>query len=120
MKRLHYILFIIKIDTVEPYFIKNQNKPICANCRFFIPNKNECSKFGNVNIITGKYNYDSASNVRKDEDKCGEYAIFFQKNHFKFITVPYYFVLDNPALVFVISVYGTLYGILIYLFFNLH
>ena len=36
------------INMVESNFIQNQNKPICANCKFFIPHKNECSKFGTI------------------------------------------------------------------------
>lgn len=91
----------MSIHKVDLYFIENQNKPICANCKFFIPNKNECSKFGNVDIITGKYNYEFASSVRNDEDKCGEYGIFFTRNNFKFITTPYYFLLENSILSYV-------------------
>jgi hypothetical protein len=102
MKFLHYIFFIINIHKAELYFIQNQNKPICANCKFFISNKNECSKFGDVDIITGKYTYESAASVRNDEDKCGEYAIFFRKNYFKFITIPYYFISENRKNIFLL------------------
>lgn len=97
MKILQYIFFLTNIHRVEPYFIKNQNKPICANCKFFISNKNECRKFGDIDIITGKYSYEKASRVRNDEDKCGEYAIFFETNYFKFVTIPYYFIIENNA-----------------------
>jgi hypothetical protein len=95
MKILHYIFFFTNIYKVQPYFIQNQNKPICANCKFFISNKNECKKFGDINIITGKYTYEKAVSVRNDDDKCGEYAIFFKKNNFKVITIPYYFIVEN-------------------------
>ena len=95
MKLLYYMCFIIKIYKVEPYFIKNQNKPICANCKFFIPNKNECGNFGEINIITNEYTYEDAIIVRKDDNKCGEDAIFFKQNYFKFITIPYYSILEN-------------------------
>ena len=99
MKILHYIFFIIRIHKVEPYFIKNQDKPICANCKFFIPNKNECSKFGNINIITNEYTYEEAIDVRNDHNKCGEDAIFFKKNNLKFITIPYHFLLQNKDII---------------------
>jgi hypothetical protein len=99
MQILQYIFFLINIHGVEMYFIQNQHKSICANCKFFIANTNECSKFGEINIITGKYSYEKASSVRNDEDKCGEYAIFFKTNYFKFITIPYYFVLENFLIV---------------------
>ena len=105
MKILHYILFIINIHKVELYFIQNQNKPICRNCKYFIPNKNKCKKFGDVNIITGRYTYENATSVRNDENKCGEYGIFYKKNNFKFITIPYYFILDNGKLIFALSYY---------------
>ena len=95
MKILH-IIFIIKIYKSESYFI--QNKPICANCKFFIPNKNECSNFGTIDIITNEHNYEQALAVRKDNKKCGEDGIFFKKNYYKFITIPYYFFVENRVL----------------------
>jgi hypothetical protein len=95
MKLLQYIIFIIKIENVEPYFIKNQNKPICANCKYFIPINNECSKFGEINIITNEHIYEDAIIVRMDDNKCGEDAVFFKQNYFKFITIPYYYIIEN-------------------------
>jgi hypothetical protein len=95
MKLLQYIIFIIKIETVEPYFIKNQNKPICANCKYFVPTNNECSKFGEINIITNEHIYEDAIIVRMDDNKCGEDAMFFKKNYFKFITISYYSIIEN-------------------------
>jgi len=87
-------IFLI-IHNSQPYFIQNQNKPVCANCKYFIPNKNECSKFGSIDIVTNEYHYEPALTVRKDDNKCGEEAIFFKQNYFKCITVPFYFVVDN-------------------------
>jgi len=69
-------------------------KKICRDCKHFIGNNIECKKFGDVSIITGKIVYNSARSVRKDNKKCGEDAILFEKNHFKIITVPYYFLKD--------------------------
>lgn len=95
MKLLQYILFIIKIESVELYFIKNQNKPICANCKFYIPTNSKCSKFGEINIITNECRYEDANIVRMDENKCGEDAVFFKQNYFKFITISYYSIIEN-------------------------
>jgi hypothetical protein len=103
MKTLHYIFFIISIQKVELYSIQNQNKPVCANCKFFIPNKNECSNFGNIDIVTGKYTYESANSVRNDDAKCGEYAIFYKKNNFKIVTIPYYFLLEHGKIILSLS-----------------
>jgi hypothetical protein len=70
-------------------------KRICKDCRHFIGDNIECRKFGDTNIITGKVTYESAHYVRKDEKKCGKDAIYFEYNHFKIVTVPYYFVKNN-------------------------
>jgi len=89
-------LFISIIQNVDVYLIqKNLNQKICADCTFFISNKKECSKFGNIDIISGKYDYEQAINVRKDEEKCGEEAIFFKKNYLTFIPILFDFFLEN-------------------------
>ena len=107
--KFHIIfIFIISIDKVDLYFIQNQNKKICADCKSFISNNNECSKFGKINIITGDYEYEKAINVRIDEKKCGNDGIFFEKNYGKYISIPFNFLLDNFLLIFFIS-----YGIIL-------
>ena len=103
MKIYIVYIFINTILKVEPYLLENHNKKICANCKFFISNKNECSKFGDVDMITGKYDYEDAIEVRNDNDKCGEDAIFFKKNYFKFISIPFDFLLENNKLIFLLG-----------------
>lgn len=95
-----YIFYIIAISKVDLYLLQNHNIKICANCKFFISNKNKCSKFGNINIITGKYNYEDAIEVRNNYDKCGEDAIFYKKNYFKFISITSEFILENNLSIF--------------------
>lgn len=104
---LHYLFVFMTVHTVDACLIQNQYKPICANCKFFIPNKNVCSKFGDINIITGDYTYEPADSVRKDEQKCGKNAIYFKQNNFKFITRPYYFMVENSREILLLS-YGFL------------
>ena len=45
MHILHYIFLFtathISVSSLDSLF-GQQNKPICANCKFFIPNKNKC------------------------------------------------------------------------------
>ena len=65
----------------------------------------ECSKFGTIDIITNEHNYEQALAVRKDDNKCGEEAVFFKRNYFKFITVPYYFLVENSILVILPSIF---------------
>jgi hypothetical protein len=55
-------------------------------------------------LITNEHNYEQALAVRKDDNKCGEDAIFFKQNYFKCITVPFYFVVDNSFEVLLSSV----------------
>jgi len=117
MKNLYYILFLTMIHNVELSFIQNKNKPICANCKFFIPNKNECRRFGEVDIITGIYTYEPAIRVRNNDEKCGEYAYLFKPNNFKFITIPYYFLLENSVFILSLS-YGFIPVIFFYFLFT--
>ena len=68
--------------------------PTCNNCKHFIANNIECKKFSDVNLVSGKVSYESASYVRADEKKCGKSGVLFEKNNYKIITVPYYFIKD--------------------------
>ena len=90
-----------------------QTKKICKDCKYFIGDNIECRKFGDTNIITGKITYESARSVRKDEQKCGENAILFEKNHFKIITIPYYYLKDNWIIVYAMG-FSSLYFLVIF------
>ena len=57
----------------------------------------KCRKFGDTNLVTGIITYESALYVREDSKKCGEDAILFEENHFKIVTVPYYFLKDDQV-----------------------
>ena len=84
-----YYLFLSLICFVYAY------QPYCTNCKYFIPTNNECSKVGEINIITNEHIYEDAIIVRMDDNKCGEDAMFFKHNYFKFITIPYYSIIEN-------------------------
>ena len=66
-------------------------KRLCRDCRHFIGDQVECRKFGDTDLVTGKVSYPYARRIREDNTKCGESGILFEENHFKIITVPYYF-----------------------------
>ncbi len=69
-------------------FIRNKEFPICSNCVHFIEHTNnypydpipsdekygKCNKFGEVNLITGRIDYDLASHCRLNINKCGDYG----------------------------------------------
>ena len=82
-----------------------QKKTLCKDCKYFIGTMvgKECSRFGTTDLVTGKESYEYAASVRRDENKCGEGAKYFEKNHFKFITVPYYLLVDFwPVLIILV------------------
>ena len=65
---------------------------LCKDCKHFIADKKDCGMFVNTDLVTGYKIYDSASNSRSLDTKCGKYGKHFEYNNFKVITVPYYFV----------------------------
>lgn len=116
MQIFNIYIFISGIHYVKPYLLQNQNKKICANCKFFISNENKCSKFGVIDIITGKFNYEEAIIVRKDEEKCGDDAIFFKKNYFTFISITFDYLLNNNSSIFLFFYFS--FFIIIYILIN--
>jgi hypothetical protein len=117
--KIYIYIFIIAISKVDLYLLQNHNIKICANCKFFISNKNKCNKFGNIDIITGKYNYEDAIEVKNDYDKCDEDAIFYKKNYFKFISISFNFILENNLSIFLFC-YFTFPIMLVWLFDSYH
>jgi hypothetical protein len=85
-------LLLTAASAIRPR-LKN-TKPLCKDCKYYIANEWDCGKFGDVNLVTGKESFQSASSVRNDETKCGKEAKHFEHNRLKIITVPYYFLLN--------------------------
>jgi hypothetical protein len=68
---------------------------ICVNCKYFIrhwPDYDEpinngdygrCKLFGEINLVTGKTDYDYAKFVRNNESQCGESGKLFVKDDSK-------------------------------------
>jgi len=105
MKLLKLSFFATLLSLIRSYRLFSNGptalipaKKICKDCKHYIGDNIECRKYGDTNLITGKVTYDSARSVRENEKKCGENAIYFEENKFKIITVPYYFLKDNSAL----------------------
>ena len=96
MKKLKSIVLLVlsTFRTGNPCLINKY--PLCRDCKFFIPSGVPyCRKFGNVDLVTGEKTYDYARVARNAADKCGETATNFEKNNFKLITRPYYFIANN-------------------------
>lgn len=69
---------------------------ICRDCKHYMGMT--CKKYYNIDIVTGKKSYYYARAVRENEKKCGEIALHFEKNHYKIVTRPFYFMKNNPEL----------------------
>lgn len=85
-----FLLFCICNITLVHSSALPSNKKICKDCKFYIPNNFECRKIPNIDLVTGKESYNSASTERRH--RCGYEAKYFEKNNLKFLTVPYYFL----------------------------
>jgi hypothetical protein len=99
MNKLIYFLILKKSFSTDKTFIRNKNFPACINCINFIGHSNnypydelpsdklygKCTKFGQIDIITGLTEYDYAKHCRDDNNKCGkngsEYIPIYQENN---------------------------------------
>lgn len=71
---------------------------ICNNCIHYVKYAEGCGKFPKIDVITGDKSIFYARNMREDVKKCGDEAIHYKRNHFKVITVPYYFIKYNAII----------------------
>ena len=79
-----------------PYSLSYSLSPkFCKDCKFYIANNGDCSLFSDEDLVTGVKTYEYASTVRLNDKKCGKEAVYFQENKYKFLTVPYYFLINN-------------------------
>lgn len=106
-------MIIYKMNILRHALINT--KPLCKDCKYFIPNVNHCGKFGETNLITGEVSYEYARIARNNSGKCKEDALHFEQNKYKYITKPYYFWLDNYPWILLITGSTTYFGINIYL-----
>lgn len=102
MKLLRLCILTRLFSNATPLSIPT--KKICRDCRHFIGNDFDCRKFGDTDLITGKVTYRSARSIREDKKKCGEDAIHFEENHYKIVTVPYYFAKNYSFILLPFSV----------------
>jgi len=77
---------------------------LCKNCKYYNACEETCRKFGKPDVVTGKVDYEYALNVRYNPEKCGGDAKHFDQNHYKLITVPYYFVLKNSFYIPILTI----------------
>ena len=99
MNRLFIFLILKMVFSItlplRKVFIKNVNLPICANCKYFIEDKNKisgyakCKKFGTIDIISGILKYEYAEFCRDDKEKCGMYGSEYEENTVPPLPLPF-------------------------------
>lgn len=75
------IMFIKNILSNFPR-IKNYNGILCKNCIYYKSENyvsNKCIKFGELDLVSGKIEYDYAYKCRVDSNCCGLEAKYFQE-----------------------------------------
>jgi len=106
MKFFTYILYFLKIQSYVVLYESCviQKIKTCADCKFLNSNNIKCTKFTDIDLITGEHLNEKASIIRFDENKCGKEGKYFEKNNIKIITVPYYFILDQWKLIIPLTI----------------
>jgi len=64
--------------------IKNYNAVLCKNCIYYKQESyglDKCIKFGKLDIVSGKIEYDKAYKCRLNPNSCGMEAKYFQKRN---------------------------------------
>lgn len=83
-------------------------KKLCVDCKHFISSNRECSKFGETDLVSGKNDYIYASSARKDKNKCGDEAKYFDENKFKLLSKTNYFLISNLPFLYIFWIYLSL------------
>jgi RNA polymerase subunit RPABC4/transcription elongation factor Spt4 len=115
MKIITFGLFIFSAYAVSNRIVP---KKLCKDCKYFIAHKKECAAFGDTDFVNGEHDYNYAITARRNIDKCGEDAKYFEENTNKIITVPYYFILNivkywplTPVFVLLFIYFDTVYKV---------
>ena len=115
---LYICIFFNNNTIVSEKIIKNNNIPLCRNCKYYKPSiaSNDfmsklsiCEKFGELDINTGKINDDFADLCRKDEDKCGRLGKYFEKQNYISSRIVSYNILSNlPYTIYISLITATI------------
>lgn len=97
-----YNIFRVFVAVSHP---TTNNLKICKDCKYYMADVKRCRAFSTTDIITGKKTYQDAYDVRKNETICGVDGIHFEKNRFKLITVPYYFVKSESYIIPIMCIF---------------
>lgn len=85
------ILFVFYGLVTKKNYITHLNVPICKDCvhyknHYLVGNyeHGKCSLFGKKDFVTGVIKYEYADFCRYSNNKCGENALHFEENKYKF------------------------------------
>ena len=94
-----FILLLFTFTTVfsmeKKQFIINSKVPICKNCVYFKPYKNDekfydlgkCRKFGKIDIVSGIIEYKYAYNCRTSDNLCSFNGTYYEERKHPNITL---------------------------------
>ena len=82
--KLYILIIFIQNILAFSYFVETikNNAVLCKNCIYFKRESfgsNKCIKFGELDIISGKIEYDGAYKSRLNSNSCGMEAKYFQE-----------------------------------------
>ena len=89
------LLFTTVFSMEKKQFIINSKVPICKNCVYFKPYKNDekiydlgkCTKFGKMDILSGIIEYNYAYNCRTNNDLCSFNGTYYEERKHPNITL---------------------------------
>jgi hypothetical protein len=89
------LLFTTVFSVEKKQFIINSKVPICKNCVYFKPYKNDekiydlgkCTKFGKMDILSGIIEYNYAYNCRISNHLCSFKGTYYEERKHPNITL---------------------------------
>ena len=99
IEKMIFILLLFTFTTVfsmeKTQFIINSKVPICKNCVYFQPHKNDqsfydlgkCTKFGIMDILSGIIEYKYAANCRTNNNLCSFNGTYYEERKHPNITL---------------------------------
>ena len=89
------LLFTTVFSMEKKQFIINSKVPICKNCVYFKPYKNDekiydlgkCTKFGKMDILSGIIEYNYAYTCRISNDLCSFNGTYYEERKHPNITL---------------------------------
>jgi len=77
--------YLLIMNKSQPIYtnVKNLTKPVCSKCKHFEPSKvtgapGKCTLYSDMDLVTGKVEYEYAAVARIDSNHCGPDGKYFE------------------------------------------